>query len=81
LINLLLLCVASTMSDEETDVNIIPEYPITKTILAENHSFGGVVDFLMAKLPAHYTSKSREPMSVHMQLFIPTAKITCFAIL
>ncbi|KIM71928.1 hypothetical protein PILCRDRAFT_747605 [Piloderma croceum F 1598] len=55
LINLLLLRVASTMSDENTDVNIIPEYPIAKTILAENRSFGGVVDFLMAKLPARYT--------------------------
>jgi len=55
LINLLLLRVASTMSDENTDVNIIPEYPIAKTVLAENRSFGGVVDFLMAKLPARYT--------------------------
>ena len=59
LINLLLLRVASTMSDENTDVNIIPEYPIAKIILAENRSFGGVVDFLMAKLPARYTGKSR----------------------
>jgi len=55
--HLLLLRVASTMSDENTDVNIIPEFPITKTVLAENRSFGGVVDFLMAKLPARYSSK------------------------
>jgi hypothetical protein len=58
LINLLLLRVASAMSDANTDVNIIPEYPIAKTVLAENRSFGGVVDFLMAKLPARYTGKS-----------------------
>jgi len=55
--HLLLLRVASTMSDENTDVNIIPEFPIAKTVLAENRSFGGVVDFLMAKLPARYSSK------------------------
>lgn len=52
--NFLLLRVASIMSDENKDVNIIPEYPIIKTALAENRPIGGVVDFLMANL-ARYT--------------------------
>jgi len=56
LINLILLRVASTMSDGQTDVNIIPEYPIATTTFSDNRSFGGVVDFLVAKLPARYTS-------------------------
>lgn len=56
LINLILLRVASTMSDGQTDVNIIPEYPIATTVFQDNRSFGGVVDFLVAKLPARYTS-------------------------
>lgn len=55
LINLILLRVASTMSTNHTDVNIIPEFPITKTIFPGNHSFSGVVDFLLAKLPEKYT--------------------------
>ena len=37
------------------DVNIIPEYPIIKTVLAESRPIGGVVDFLMANLFARYT--------------------------
>ena len=45
------------MSDGHTDVNMIPEYPIPKTIFAGNRSFGGVVDFLMTKLPGRYTRK------------------------
>ena len=43
------------MSDENKDVNIIPEYPIIKTVLAESRPIGGVVDFLMANLLARYT--------------------------
>jgi len=55
LTNLILLRVASTMSDAQTDVNFIPEYPISTTAFYDNRSFGGVVDFLVAKLPARYT--------------------------
>jgi hypothetical protein len=55
LINLILLRVASIMSDGQTDVDIIPEYPIATTTFYDNRSFGGVVDFLVAKLPARYT--------------------------
>ena len=47
--------VASIMSDENKDVHIISEYPIIKTVLAENRPIGGVVDFLMANLLARYT--------------------------
>jgi hypothetical protein len=46
LINLILLHVASKMSDGQTNVYIIPEYPIA---FYDNRSFGGVVDFLVAK--------------------------------
>jgi hypothetical protein len=55
LINLILLRVASTMSTNHMDVNIIPEFPITKTVFPGNRSFGGVVDFLLTKLPEKYT--------------------------
>ena len=56
-INLILLHVASTMSTNQMDVNIIPEFPITKTVFPGNHSFGGVVDFLLTKLPERYTGE------------------------
>jgi len=55
LINLILLHVVSAMSDGQTDVDIILEYPIATTTFSENHSFAGIVDFLVAKLPARYT--------------------------
>ncbi|KAF5385104.1 hypothetical protein D9615_001045 [Tricholomella constricta] len=55
LINLTLLRVASAMSTDQIDVNIIPEYPISKTLFPGNHSFEGVVDFLVTKLPGRYT--------------------------
>jgi len=38
------------------DVNIIPEFPIVKTSFPGNRTFGGVVDFLLTKLPGRYTS-------------------------
>lgn len=50
------------MSDGQTDVNIIPEYPIATTAFYDNRSFGGVVDFLVAKLPARYTRKNKQHM-------------------
>ena len=34
-INMILLRVVSTMSTDETDVNIIPEFPIAKTTFSE----------------------------------------------
>ena len=57
LINLILLRVASSMSIHQIDVNIIPEFPISKTVFHGNLSFGGVVDFLLTKLPEKYTRK------------------------
>jgi hypothetical protein len=45
------------MSYGRTDVDIIPEYPIAATTFYGNRSFAGVVDFLVAKLPARYTRK------------------------
>ena len=57
MINLILLRVALMMSDGQMDVDIIPEYPIATTTFYDNRSFGGVVDFLVAKLPARYTRK------------------------
>ncbi|KAF8711074.1 hypothetical protein AX14_013300 [Amanita brunnescens Koide BX004] len=55
LISLILLRVASTMSTDQMDVNIIPEYPISRTLFPGNRSFGGAVDFLLTKLPGRYT--------------------------
>ncbi|KAF7760588.1 hypothetical protein Agabi119p4_11264 [Agaricus bisporus var. burnettii] len=55
LINLILLRVASAMSTDQMDVNIIPEYPIFRALSPNHHSFDGVVDFLLTKLPGRYT--------------------------
>jgi len=55
LINLILLRVASAMSTDQMAVDIIPEYPIAKTTFPGNRSFGGVVDFLLTKLPVRYS--------------------------
>ena len=52
------------MSDGQTDVDIIPEYPIAATTFYDNRSFGGVVDFLIAKLPTRYTRKGNRYMYV-----------------
>ncbi len=57
LINLILLRVASIMSIDYMDVNIIPEFPIAKTVFPGNRSFGGVVDFLLTKLPEKYSRR------------------------
>jgi hypothetical protein len=55
--NLVLLRVVSSMSTDQMDVNIIPEYPIARTIFPGSRSFGGVVDFLLTKLPERYTRR------------------------
>ena len=55
LINVILLRVVSAMSTDETDVNIIPEFPITKTTFPSNLSFDGMVDLLLTKLPSRFT--------------------------
>jgi hypothetical protein len=55
LINMILLRVVSAMSTDETDVNIIPEFPIAKTTFPSSLSFGGVVDLLLTKLPSRFT--------------------------
>ena len=55
LINLILLRIASIMSVDQMDVNIVPEFPIAKTVFPGNHSFDGVINFLLAKLPERYS--------------------------
>ncbi|XP_006457421.1 hypothetical protein AGABI2DRAFT_123289 [Agaricus bisporus var. bisporus H97] len=55
LIHLILLRVASAMSTDQMDVNIIPEYPIFRALSPGHHSFDGVVNFLLTKLPGRYT--------------------------
>ncbi|KIM71160.1 hypothetical protein PILCRDRAFT_830519 [Piloderma croceum F 1598] len=52
---MILLRVVSAMSMDKMDVNIIPEFPIAKTTFSGSHSFGGVVDLLLTKLPSQYT--------------------------
>jgi hypothetical protein len=55
---MILLRVVSTMSNSETSVNIIPEFSMPKTSIGSpDHSFGGVVDFLLTKLPTRYTGE------------------------
>jgi hypothetical protein len=58
LINILLLRVVSVMCLGDTTVNIIPEFPLPRTIFNRDsgkYSFSGAVDFLVTKLPARYT--------------------------
>ena len=55
LINIILLHVLSLMSMDETDVDIIPEFPIMKTTFLSNLSFVGVVNLLLTKLPSWFT--------------------------
>jgi hypothetical protein len=58
LINMLLLRVVSVMCLGDTAVNIIPDFPLPRMIFNRDSgecSFGGVVDFLVTKLPARYT--------------------------
>ncbi|KAG2134880.1 uncharacterized protein EDB93DRAFT_1254384 [Suillus bovinus] len=50
LMNMFLLRLASVIRNEETEVNIIPDFPISKTTF-QGHSFDSVVDFLA--IPAH----------------------------
>lgn len=55
LINMFLLRLASVMNHKEAEVNIIPEFPISKTTL-QSRSFGGVVDFLVTQGHSKYNS-------------------------
>ncbi|KAF8347289.1 hypothetical protein F5887DRAFT_1281371 [Amanita rubescens] len=58
LINIILLRLASTMRNETSEVNIIPEFPISKTTFGTtsgSRSFSGVVDFLLASVPPKYS--------------------------
>ena len=49
------------LENETSEVNIIPDFPIPKTTFATadsgGHSFGGVVDYLFARVPPKYPRK------------------------
>lgn len=48
------------MQSNESQINIIPEFPIPKTIFKTNtgeQSFGGIVDFLLARVPPKFSRK------------------------
>ncbi|KAM6495938.1 hypothetical protein JOM56_008644, partial [Amanita muscaria] len=54
LVNIILLHLASTMESNESRLNIVPEFPIPQTVFKTStgkHSFGGVVDYLLASGP------------------------------
>ena len=58
LINVILLCVVqvSAMSTAETDVNIIPEFPVgTKAFEIPDVYYRDEVDLLLTKLPSRFT--------------------------
>ena len=60
LINIILLRLASTMQTDKSGVNIIPEFPIPKTVFetaSGSYSFSGVIDFLLAKVAPKYSSQ------------------------
>jgi hypothetical protein len=43
-----LLRLVSTLQNEMSEVNIIPDFPIPKTTNSGGQSFNGVVDYLLA---------------------------------
>ena len=55
LINLILLRVVSAMSTDETDVNIISEFPIPRTTLQSDFSVTCEAELLLTKLPSRFT--------------------------
>ena len=63
---MILLRVVSAMSRDETDVNIIPEFPMIakKTTFPINLSFDGsnimMVDLLLTKLPSRFTRENHK---------------------
>lgn len=58
LIDVILLHLASALSDAKEAVSIVPEYAILKTAFDEKRFFGGVVDYLVTKLPSTYTRET-----------------------
>lgn len=58
LIDVILLHLASALSNAKEAVSIVPEYAILKTAFDEKRFFGGVVDYLVTKLPSTYTRET-----------------------
>ncbi|KAF8634629.1 hypothetical protein AX15_000806 [Amanita polypyramis BW_CC] len=57
---MILLRLASTTQNEISEVNIISEFPMSKTTFETTSgpgSFSGVVDFLLASVPPEYSCK------------------------
>lgn len=55
LVNAFLLRLTSVVGQNEVEINIIPEFPISKTTM-QGYSFGGVVDFLVTQAHSKYNS-------------------------
>ncbi|KAF9064600.1 hypothetical protein BDP27DRAFT_1450682 [Rhodocollybia butyracea] len=67
LTDLVLLHLASTHSDETEAVTVIPDYTVmkTKTTFDGIHSYGGVMDYLVAKYPKEYSNAMLcDPISI-----------------
>ncbi|TFY78799.1 hypothetical protein EWM64_g5215 [Hericium alpestre] len=63
LIDIILLRIASVMQDSSTEVEIMPEFPVSETASnsrAGEHSFSGTLDYLLAKIPVKYVEYFRE---------------------
>lgn len=58
LIDIILLHLASTASNEDQDVTIVPEFTVLKTPFNEKRFFGEVLDHLITKLPSKYTRET-----------------------
>lgn len=58
LIDIILLHLAFTASNEDQDVSIVPEFSVLKTAFDEKRSFGRVLDYLITKLPSKYTRET-----------------------
>ena len=63
---MILLRVSEVLSSDGFSVNIIPEFPISKTEFPGSRSFGRVVDFVMTKLPERYTREFPHPRNNHL---------------
>ncbi|KAI9463146.1 hypothetical protein HD554DRAFT_2125002 [Boletus coccyginus] len=55
LVNAFLLRLTSVVGQNEMEINIIPEFPISKTTM-QGYSFGGVVDFVVTQAHSKYNS-------------------------
>ncbi len=51
LADIILLRLSAALKKHRERVYIVPDYPLNSVELCENHKYGGVVDYFLAKYP------------------------------